>query len=67
MPTSFEVESANAEPVKNFMTVHSLVNTSGSNSDLESIISPDRFSARLKLLRVTARVIQFVERLKSTD
>jgi len=67
MPTNFEVESANAELVKNSMTVHSLVNTSGSSSDLESIISPDRFSTRLKLLRVTARVIQFVERLKSTD
>ena len=72
LPTSFDVESANAELVKNSTTiVHSLVTTSRQvatpNIDLEAIISSERYSTRLKLLRVTALVLRIVDRVKSSQ
>jgi len=64
------VEGFNAELMKNPTTViHSLVSASQQvaqpNIDLEEIISPERYSTRLKLLRVTALVLNFVERPSS--
>ena len=35
--------------------------------DLEGIISPERYSTRLKLLHVTALVLKFVERLNTSS
>jgi len=68
LPTNFEVESANAELIKNSTKiVHALVNTSEPSIDLESIVLPERYSTRLKLLRVTALVVQFVDRLKLSN
>ena len=68
LPTNFEVESANAELIKNSAKiVHALVNTSEPSIDLESIVLPERYSTRLKLLRVTALVVQFVDRLKLSN
>ena len=70
LPTSFDVESANAELVKKTI-VHSLVTTSRQvatpNIDLEAIVSPERYSTRLKLLRVTALVLRIVDRVKSSQ
>ena len=70
MPMNFEVGSANAELGKNSTTIiHSLASTSQQvaqpSIDLEEIISPKRYSTRLKLLHVTALVLKFVERLKT--
>ena len=70
MPTNFEAESANMELVKNPATcVRSLISTAQVPSpyiDLEAIISPERYSTRLKLLRVTALVLKFVEKLRTS-
>jgi len=68
-PTNFEVEGANAELMKNPTTIiYSLVSASQQvaqpNNDLEEIIPPEHYSTRFKLLRVTALILKFVERLK---
>ena len=70
--TNYEEEDANKELIKQPPTiVHSLVNTSSQDDavtiNLEAIISQSRYSTRLRLLRVTALVLKFINQLRGTD
>ena len=58
LPTNFEVESANAKLIKtSTKIVHALVNTLEPSNDLKSIVLPERYSTRLKLLGTIALIV----------